>query len=205
MTSRRADEQPPAAEGSAPVDATAPDRGLTRRRLFWIVAVAAVAGVALAVATVARYGANANAVAWAAAQLVLVFVAAYDVATRKILNVVVVPAGAIVILLRVAFERGSLAESLIAGAAAFLVFLVLAVLTGGGFGMGDVKLVGLLGLLLGREVLPALLIGAVAGGVASIAVIASRRGSRRTAIAYGPYLCLGGSIAILALHPPPLV
>ena len=71
--------------------------------------------------------------------------------------------------------------------------------------MGDVKLVGLFGLLLGTALVPALLVGIVAGGIASAIVVVAKPGGRKQAIAYGPYLCLGASVAILAFSPPPLV
>jgi leader peptidase (prepilin peptidase) / N-methyltransferase len=103
----------------------------------------------------------------------------------------------------VAFERSELVEILIAGAGAFAFFLILALLTRGGLGMGDVKLAGLLGLLLGTAVAPALFVGTLAGGVASAALLARGR-KRGTTLAYGPYLCLGGAVAVLALHLPRL-
>jgi hypothetical protein len=52
---------------------------------------AIVAAVVLAVATVVRLGFSANSVAWAAVQVVLVVVAAYDLAHRLVKNVVTIP------------------------------------------------------------------------------------------------------------------
>ena len=118
----------------------------------------------LAAATFARLGLDADALAWALVQCLLVGLAAFDLATRRIPNVVTGPAAAAAIALRLAFERSALPEALIAGAAAMVFFLVFARLTRG-LGMGDVKLAGLLGLLLGSAVLPALIVGTLAGGV----------------------------------------
>ncbi len=162
-------------------------------------------GVVLVALTLRRFGASGQGAAWSLAQLLLVFVACFDVATRRIPNRVTLPALAVVLVVRAVFSSGTLVEAVVAGAAGFGAFLLLALLTRGGFGMGDVKLVGLLGLLLGKALLPGLFIGVVAGGVASALVVAARRGGRGHTIAYGPYLCLGGAIAILALHVPPLV
>jgi leader peptidase (prepilin peptidase) / N-methyltransferase len=164
---------------------------------------AVVAAAALAAATLARRGLSADAFAWAAVQLGLVGIAAYDLAARRIRNAVTVPGSVLAVLLRVAFERSALLGVVIAGLVVFLSFLALSLLTRGAFGMGDVKLAAMLGFILGSTVLPALLIGTIAGGIAAGVVAA--RGSRRATIAYGPYLALGGAVAILLLHPPGLV
>ncbi|MEA2224291.1 MAG: leader peptidase (prepilin peptidase) / N-methyltransferase, partial [Solirubrobacteraceae bacterium] len=69
-----------------------------------------------------------------------------------------------------------------------------------GMGMGDVKLAAVLGLFLGREVAVAVLVALCAGVVAGAAIVA-RKGAtegRRTAIAFGPFLALGGIVATLA-------
>jgi leader peptidase (prepilin peptidase) / N-methyltransferase len=164
--------------------------------------IAAVAG-SLAVATVVVRGADADGICWAFVQVLFVALAAEDIRSRRIPNAVTAPAAVTAIALRAALERSELIEILIAGAGAFAFFLFLALLTRGGLGMGDVKLAGLLGLLLGTAVAPALLIGTVAGGVASVAMLARGR-KRGTTIAYGPYLCLGGAVAVLALNLPRL-
>lgn len=170
-----------------------------------LVITASVAAAALAAAALARFGFTANGVAWAAAELLLAFLAAFDIATRRVPNRVTAPAALIVILLRSAFVHSALVGMLVAGVAAFAVFLVLAVFARGGLGMGDVKLAGLLGLLLGTAVVPALFLGVIAGGIASAAVLLTHRGHRGRTIAYAPYLCFGGAVAILAFTVPPLV
>jgi leader peptidase (prepilin peptidase)/N-methyltransferase len=163
-----------------------------------------VAGIAFASATLWRRGVSANGVAWAVVQLVLGGVAAYDLATRRIRNFVTLPGSLASIVLRAVFERGALIEVVVAGAAVFLIFLALAFFLHGGFGMGDVKLAGMLGFLLGAAVIPALLIGTFTGGLIG-AVLLARRRSRGTTIAYGPYLAFGAAIAVLAFDPPSLV
>jgi leader peptidase (prepilin peptidase)/N-methyltransferase len=157
--------------------------------------------VVLAVATVVRLGFSANAVAWALVQVVLVGVAAYDLANRRVKNAVTIPVSLIAVLLRAAFERSALAEVVIAGLVIFLVFLAVSLFLRGGLGMGDVKLAGMLGFVLGWAVLPALLIGTLAGGVVAAIVLAGSK-TRKQTIAYGPYLACGGVVAILAFNPP---
>ena len=65
-------------------------------------------------------------------------------------------------------------------------------------GLGDVKLVAVMGLFLGRAVAPAILIALLAGSIVGLALIA-RHGAkaRRLAIPFGPFLALGGVIGML--------
>jgi leader peptidase (prepilin peptidase) / N-methyltransferase len=162
------------------------------------------AAIAVAAATLVRHGVSANGVVWALVQVVLVGIAAHDFATRRIKNVVTVPVAVLAVLFRVAFDRGAVVEVVVAGAVAFAAFLVLAIVLRGGLGMGDVKLAAMLGFLLGAEVVPALVVGVVAGGLAAAAVVARGRG-RGATMAYGPYLALGGMLVVLLGHPPRLV
>lgn len=64
------------------------------------------------------------------------------------------------------------------------------------FGMGDVKLILLVGLLLGWPVtLSALFFGVILAGVPALALMLS--GRSRGVFAYGPYLAMGGIIGLL--------
>ena len=64
------------------------------------------------------------------------------------------------------------------------------------FGLGDVKLIILIGLLCGWPAfLTALFIGAIAAGVPSLALIVT--GRSRRALSYGPYLIAGCALVIL--------
>jgi leader peptidase (prepilin peptidase) / N-methyltransferase len=67
-----------------------------------------------------------------------------------------------------------------------------------GMGMGDVKLAGVLGLYLGASVAVALLVGVLAGVIVG-AMVMARVGvaeGRKTAIPFGPFLALGGVVAL---------
>jgi leader peptidase (prepilin peptidase)/N-methyltransferase len=71
-------------------------------------------------------------------------------------------------------------------------FLLLALIGRGAMGAGDVKLAAALGAVVGfPHVLPALFLGAVAGGAAALVLLATRRAGRKDYMAYGPYLALG--------------
>jgi len=99
-----------------------------------------------------------------------------------------------------ASDLGGVPQQLIAGAAAGGFLLLAALARPGGMGMGDVKLAGMLGLFLGREVAVALLVALLAGTAVGIAIMA-RRGAgegRKATIPFGPFLALGGVVALLA-------
>lgn len=177
--------------------------GLVSVRRYPLIPGLAVAA-ALTALTILKLGVGANAIAWALVQCLLVALAVVDIASRRIPNVVTGPAVVVAIVLRVLFVRSALPEVLIAGAVAFVLFLVFALRTNG-LGIGDVKLAGLLGVLLGEAVLPGLLVGTVIGGLVSLALVLRSREWLHRTIAYGPYLCLGGAIAIVAFGPPALV
>ena len=66
--------------------------------------------------------------------------------------------------------------------------------------MGDVKLAGVLGLYLGREVAVAIAAALLLALVVGVAIMA-RKGvaaGRKTAVPFGPFLAVGAVIAILA-------
>lgn len=94
---------------------------------------------------------------------------------------------------------GSATVALLAGGGYLLFLLTLNLL--GGMGMGDVKLGGVLGLVLGSVSLSAAvaagLLAFLSGGLASLVLLAGRRAARDTRIPFGPFLLLGFWAAVL--------
>ena len=104
------------------------------------------------------------------------------------------------VVLGTALDPGGEVERLIAGAAAGLVLGLPALLKPSGMGMGDAKLVAVLGLYLGAAVAPAFLVAFVLGTIVGIAII-MRKGmiqGRKTAVPFGPFLAIGALVGILA-------
>ena len=86
-------------------------------------------------------------------------------------------------------------DSLLAAAAGFLSFLLLAVLTGGGIGGGDIKLMGALGLWLGTEkLLLVALAGCLLGGLFALLALLTGRKKRGEAIPYAPGFTLAALV-----------
>ena len=162
-------------------------------------------GAVLVAATLVRYGLGKEGVVWSICQMLLVAVAWIDLRRRVIPDALLIVAAGVAIALRASFAPTGFTEGVVAGLITLLAFLLFAWLSKSGLGMGDVKLAGLLGLLLGKTVALALLIGSVAGSVVALTLVATGRSNLRGSFAYGPYLALGASLAIVFANPLPLV
>lgn len=132
--------------------------------------------------------------------LVLVPVTVIDLEYRIIPNRITAAGAILALLIGTALDPAGEPERLIAGAAAGGLLLLVALAYPGGMGMGDVKLAGVMGLFLGRGVAAAVAIAVLAGALVGMIVIAregTRRG-RKTAVPFGPFLALGGVVAVFA-------
>lgn len=101
------------------------------------------------------------------------------------------------ILTAVTFDSWSpLVGALVAFAVGF-VFMLIPALTGG-MGMGDVKLAGLIGLMVGFPlVFEAIFITVVLGGVVAVMLLIGRRKGRKDYIPYGTFLAIGAVTTLL--------
>lgn len=76
---------------------------------------------------------------------------------------------------------------------------LLAMIYKGGMGGGDIKLMAAAGLFIGwKLILLSLFMGALYGGVASVYILASGKGSLKSAVPFGPMLSLGIITCVLA-------
>jgi leader peptidase (prepilin peptidase)/N-methyltransferase len=94
-------------------------------------------------------------------------------------------------------------NALVAMTALYALYFVMAFISPASLGFGDVKLSGLIGLVLGwlglGTALLGLLAGFVAGGVIAIVMLVAQRAGLRSHIAFGPAMLLG-AFAALALE-----
>jgi leader peptidase (prepilin peptidase)/N-methyltransferase len=149
---------------------------------------------------VARFGFDTDAILPLLLVTALVPIALTDLDHRVIPNALTAAAAAAGLIAALAIDPASVPDRLIAAAAAGGAFLLVALIAPGGMGMGDVKLVAVLGLYLQLSVLPALFVALLAGSLAGGLVMA-RKGvaaGRKTAIAFGPFLVLGGLVGLFA-------
>ena len=79
----------------------------------------------------------------------------------------------------------------LAATAGGLSFLLLAILTRGGIGGGDIKLIASLGLWLGtKELLTITITGLILGGIAALLLLVTGKKKRNEYFAYGPYFTI---------------
>ena len=123
-------------------------------------------------------------------------ITAIDLEHRLVLNRVIVPA--IILAPATATLWGLSPLSIgVGGAIEFLFFLLSALISRGGVGMGDVKLGAFLGLIAGYPlVITGLMATAVSAGLVSGMLLLLRIKSRRDYIPYAPFMVLGTAVAL---------
>jgi leader peptidase (prepilin peptidase)/N-methyltransferase len=122
-----------------------------------------------------------------------------DLDRRVIPNKILLVAAVAGVAIAAVGDPSSLPERAIAAAAAGGVLFLVVLAYPRGMGLGDVKLTALMGLYLGRNVAPAVLVALLAGSIVGLWMIA-REGAeaRKRAIPFGPFLALGGVVGLLA-------
>ena len=92
----------------------------------------------------------------------------------------------------------SIWQRLAAGAGAFVVLVLLAILGRGALGGGDVKMMAGLGLWLGvNGIITAASVGFIIGGIAAIVMLLFKVHGRQEFFAFGPFLIIGAVVAWL--------
>jgi len=157
----------------------------------WRMVVAVAAGVVLAGAVALGHPAGGVAI-WAA-----VLAAGADLVDR------VIPHRWLAIMLlaaavRMATGRLAIPPDLLLGAGLAVFFLGAYLLTGGGLGLGDVKLSVAVGLVLGWPAgLSGVVVGLLLGGLYGLGLVVARRATVQDGIPLGPFLTLGLTLMVL--------
>jgi leader peptidase (prepilin peptidase) / N-methyltransferase len=168
-----------------------------RAAIPWRYPVVELATAGLIVACFVAFGLTADAVVAAFFCTVLVVISAIDIERFIIPNRIVLPSAAIVLVAQTALHPS--AEWALGGLGAAAFFFLAALIYPGGMGMGDVKLALLLGFMLGRTVPIAMFVGMLAALVPSIVLLARHgKAARKMRIPFGPFLALGGVVALFA-------
>ncbi|UFU04742.1 prepilin peptidase [Ruania halotolerans] len=129
-----------------------------------------------------------------------------DLAIHRLPNALVFPTGGVILLgwlvgaLVGAGDWPDLARALLASLAVGGALLMLCLLTPSGLGLGDVKLGAVLALALGwfgwTPVVGSVVLAFLLGGLFAVGLLLARRATRRTAVAFGPWLAAGAALAL---------
>lgn len=158
------------------------------------------ATIALSAAVGAVQGSLAQSVLCGLLVVVLVPCTVIDLERRIIPNLLTGPGAVAALLLGTVLDPGGEPHRLLWAAIAGGFLLVTALAYPAGMGMGDVKLLGLMGLCLGPGAVVGLFV-ALLGQIGTGVVLALRKGVRaagKTTLPFGPYLAAGGLVAALA-------
>ena len=171
------------------------------RRLFWVELATALIFALLSW----HYGLSPalGVMAFYACLFIVIFV--IDLEQGLILNKVVYPSLVVALLLALLprpwltqWIVTGIANAAIGGAIGFALFLLIAIVSRGGMGWGDVKLAALIGLATGFPlVLLAIIMGAILGGIVAVALVIAKKRKRRETIPFGPFLALATMITLL--------
>jgi leader peptidase (prepilin peptidase)/N-methyltransferase len=133
-----------------------------------------------------------------------------DLDTKRLPNAIVLPSYvvALVLLLLPAVLDGAwdaYLRAVLAGAALFAFYFLLAFIYPAGMGFGDVKLAGVVGIYLGWASWGVLLVGGftafVLGALVGITVMVVGKGGRKTKVPFGPFMLAGAFLALFFGQP----
>ena len=175
----------------------------------WIGAAMAIelASAAVLALLLARIGFQPAAAAFAYLGVLGVALTQIDVAVQRLPDRLTLPAyPALIILLGLAAVPGgtwgAFVRALLGGLALGAAYLLLGLLSSGQLGGGDIKLAGLIGLVLGwlgwRTLIAGASLGFVMAAAVSLAMLAGRRISRHSMISFGPFMLSGALLVVLA-------
>jgi leader peptidase (prepilin peptidase)/N-methyltransferase len=171
------------------------------RRLFWVELATAVIFALL----YWHYGLSPElgVMIFYACLFIIIFV--IDLEQGLILNKVIYPTMVVAFLLAL-YPWPWLSDSMVmrvayaalGGGIGFVIFLLIAIVSRGGMGWGDVKLAALIGLATGFPlVFLAVIMGAILGGIVAVALMIAKKRKRREAIPFGPFLALAAMVTLV--------
>jgi leader peptidase (prepilin peptidase) / N-methyltransferase len=171
------------------------------KRLFWVELATGVVFALLAW----HYGLNPELAVMAFYACLFIIIFVIDLEQGLILNKVAYPAMVVVFLLALypwPWLNDSLgmrlAYAALGGGVGFIIFLLIALISRGGMGWGDVKLAALIGLATGFPmVVVAIIMAAILGGIVAVALMIAKRKKRRETVPFGPFLAVAAMVTLL--------
>lgn len=155
-------------------------------------------GGLIGVITVITFGISLKSLLVFPVLIVLLIIALIDINTKIIPDCLVILLGMLALLFLL-FQEPPALKSRILGAVSISLFLLfITILTRGSFGGGDIKLIFAAGFLLGlKGAVLAGVLAIISGGIFSAGMILSKRGGRKSLLAFGPFLAFGTAVSLL--------
>ncbi len=128
----------------------------------------------------------------------LLVIAVIDLEHGLILNRLTYPGIVLALLLSTFLPQVGMLRALLGSVVSVALIVLIILASRGGMGMGDAKMAAVLGAMLGFPmVFLGLLIAVVVGGVTAVILLALKLRGRRDRIPFGPFLALGGCVALV--------
>ncbi|MBO1755499.1 A24 family peptidase [Allobranchiibius sp. CTAmp26] len=179
------------------------ERDLPARRTWWIIPATGAVGALLWAAVSPHQPVLISAV-FVIAGWVMIVLGFIDLDVHRLPDAIQLPSYPILLLLLAVGATtggnwGAFTRAIVAAVVLFIFYFVLLLLPSG-YGFGDVKLAGLLGMLLGwlgwSPVIHAAFAAFLIGGLVAAALMLTRQKDRRAEFAYGPSMLAGAVLAI---------
>jgi prepilin signal peptidase PulO-like enzyme (type II secretory pathway) len=121
-----------------------------------------------------------------------------DIREKLILDVITLPSIVLLVIVRFFIGQEPFLNYLIGGAVGFGLLLLLAVISKGGMGGGDIKLYAAIGVVLGPSLtVMSLVLASFVGTIVGIILISLKVVKRKEPIAFGPSIMIGTLVAYL--------
>lgn len=162
--------------------------------------VAGVFGLALALSVVAflRFGWTPQLWGLVPLLIVLAVIVVLDLRAKVIPDIVTLPGIVYALALAAVVETPPLREAVLGAVAGGGILLLLAVVSRGAFGGGDIKLMAMLGAVLGwKGALLVLAFSQVAAALVALGLLIARRAGRRDPLPVGAFISLFGALMLL--------
>ena len=144
-----------------------------------------------------RFGPTAKAAVVMALLSAFIVITFIDIKHRIIPDSITLPGIVLCLVLGPLVFKTGITNSLIGAFAGGGLFLVIAAVSRGGMGGGDIKLITMIGALVGwKMMLMTVFFGSLTGSVLGVALMVFRGAHRKTPIPFGPFLVLGAVVSV---------
>jgi leader peptidase (prepilin peptidase) / N-methyltransferase len=166
-------------------------------RISWRYPIVEAVTAGLFVGAYLEFGMTPGFVVAAVLLAILVAVTGIDLDHQIIPDKITLPGILTGVVANLAVPGGSWSDSLLGIGLGGGIFFAIILASGGGMGGGDMKLGAMLGAFLGWKVtVVAVFVAVLVGGVVALGVLAAGRKGRKDPIPFGPFLAVGGAVAL---------